>query len=98
MNKRKARKLVTQYWSDDVKDLADLDYLQVSDAFKFLNIEPPEALGLEIARKWQEELPPGYVAVCWPENGRMRLAAVKRKFENRFRQMIANPNDTDDIS
>jgi len=97
MDKRDARALLSGYLSGKLKPESQEGLADLINAHRILKYPMPQSLGTEFAAIWQKDLPAGYTAIVWAEGSQMRYAAVKSGHENRFQQMIDNPNDIDDI-
>jgi len=97
MEKREARARVGQYLNGEAEMKTTKDLEQLVDAHLALLYPVPQPLLANLTQKYQAQAPAGFTVIVQPYKDRTRVLFVKTKHLRRFGQMIANPNDTDDV-
>jgi len=97
MEKQEARDVIGQFLTGHLvpETIAELE--QLVDAHLLLLYPVPQPLLTDLQRKHQAQAPLGYTVIIQTYKDRTRVLYVKTKHLRRFGQMIANPNDTDDV-
>jgi len=97
MDKREAEHLVGEYFTGSFKPESKKELELLIDAFLLLIMPTPPTLLAQLAAILQQTAPPGMTVIVQPYLDRTRVLYVKTRYLNRFSQMIANPNDIDDV-
>jgi len=97
MEKQEARDMIGQFLTGHLVPETIKELEQLVDAHLLLLYPVPQPLLSSLQALHQEQAPLGYTVIVQTYKDRTRVLYVKTRHLKRFGQMIANPNDTDDV-